>query len=120
MAKKWLRPLFKEACIHELFVLQLLTHQAYAPGVIRTHNLLIRSQMLYPVELRVRNRMGRVLPRTRKSRAGKRSSRSTSRRARSQNPGARRCGVGHVLVFEGALGPHISVIGGSVLSHFWS
>jgi hypothetical protein len=25
-----------------------------APGVIRTHNLLIRSQMLYPVELRVR------------------------------------------------------------------
>jgi hypothetical protein len=42
-----------------------------APGVIRTHNLLIRSQMLYPVELRVRNRMGRVLPGTRKSRAGK-------------------------------------------------
>ena len=32
----------------------------HAPGVIRTHNLLIRSQMLYPVELRVRNRMGRV------------------------------------------------------------
>jgi hypothetical protein len=27
--------------------------------------------MLYPVELRVRNRMGRVLPETRKSRAGK-------------------------------------------------
>jgi hypothetical protein len=26
----------------------------HAPGVIRTHNLLIRSQMLYPVELRVR------------------------------------------------------------------
>jgi hypothetical protein len=26
----------------------------YAPGVIRTHNLLIRSQMLYPIELRVR------------------------------------------------------------------
>jgi hypothetical protein len=25
-----------------------------APGVIRTHNLLIRSQMLYPIELRVR------------------------------------------------------------------
>ena len=43
----------------------------HAPGVIRTHNLLIRSQMLYPVELRVRNRMGRVLPGTRKSRAGK-------------------------------------------------
>jgi hypothetical protein len=39
--------------------------------VIRTHNLLIRSQMLYPVELRVRNRMGRVLLGTRKSRAGK-------------------------------------------------
>jgi hypothetical protein len=35
--------------------------------VIRTHNLLIRSQMLYPVELRVRNRMGRVLLGTRKS-----------------------------------------------------
>ena len=26
----------------------------HAPGVIRTHNLLIRSQMLYPIELRVR------------------------------------------------------------------
>ena len=26
----------------------------FAPGVIRTHNLLIRSQMLYPIELRVR------------------------------------------------------------------
>jgi hypothetical protein len=25
-----------------------------APGVTRTHNLLIRSQMLYPIELRVR------------------------------------------------------------------
>jgi hypothetical protein len=27
---------------------------SYAPGVTRTHNLLIRSQMLYPIELRVR------------------------------------------------------------------
>ena len=26
----------------------------HAPGVIRTHNLLIRSQMLCPIELRVR------------------------------------------------------------------
>jgi hypothetical protein len=26
----------------------------HAPGVTRTHNLLIRSQMLYPIELRVR------------------------------------------------------------------
>ena len=45
------------------FVAQAIVDQALAPGVIRTHNLLIRSQMLYPVELRVRNRMGRV-PRT--------------------------------------------------------
>src|SRR5258708_20010250 len=31
-----------------------LVVQSHAPGVIRTHNLLIRSQMLYPIELRVR------------------------------------------------------------------
>jgi hypothetical protein len=50
MAKKWLRPLFREACIHEVFALQLLTHQAFAPGVIRTHNLLIRSHFVRPGE----------------------------------------------------------------------
>jgi hypothetical protein len=32
----------------------MLGIQALAPGVIRTHSLLIRSQMLYPIELRVR------------------------------------------------------------------
>jgi hypothetical protein len=33
----------------------------FAPGVTRTHNLLIRSQMLYPIELRVRkDRQGNV------------------------------------------------------------
>jgi hypothetical protein len=41
------------ACIDDVLALQLLTHQPFAPGAIRTHNLLIRSQMLYPIELRV-------------------------------------------------------------------
>jgi hypothetical protein len=36
------------------YACKTLWPQAFAPGVIRTHNLLIRSQMLYPVELRVR------------------------------------------------------------------
>jgi hypothetical protein len=31
---------------------QLLAFQAHAPGVIRTHNLLIRSQILYHLERR--------------------------------------------------------------------
>jgi hypothetical protein len=34
--------------------MQPLVAQAFAPAEIRTQNLLIRSQMLYPVELRVR------------------------------------------------------------------
>jgi hypothetical protein len=42
------------ALLGKEFEMQPLAAQALAPGVIRTHNLLIRSQMLYPVELRVR------------------------------------------------------------------
>jgi hypothetical protein len=37
----------------------MLGIQALAPGVIRTHSLLIRSQMLYPIELRVRLKGGK-------------------------------------------------------------
>ena len=93
--------------------MQPLVAQAHAPAEIRTQNLLIRSQMLYPVELRVRNRMGRVLPGTRKSRAGKKEFEEYKQRSQEVR-------VGHVPVFEGGLGAHISAIGDSVLSHFWS
>jgi hypothetical protein len=48
----------------------MLRIQALAPGVIRTHNLLIRSQMLYPIELRVRLKGRRVLVGEGKSRVG--------------------------------------------------
>jgi hypothetical protein len=48
----------------------MLGIQALAPGVIRTHNLLIRSQMLYPIELRVRLKGRRVLVGEGKSRVG--------------------------------------------------